>query len=400
MTKFSPKKTLLLAGAGHAHIGILRRLSAARLKDADTIEADIHLISEQPQTIYSGMLPGWMAGHYQLHDISIDIKSLCVRAGVRFIQQSLVQVNAASNKVVTTGDEQTHFDYDVLSLNTGADTDMRWLRDHNGYNEHKSDSDDSDVGAVNTYANTDVIAIRPLSTFITQWQQILKDAQQSERYQLAIIGAGAAAIELVMAAQVALRNINRNHQVTLVCGENLLSGFNSGFRQRVIKQLHRHGITIIRERASDYRDGKLSTTHKLLPMNAVIAATGVIGSAWTASTDLEIEGNGFVAVNDKQQSVSHPKVFAVGDVATRIDKYVAHSGVHSVHGGAVEADNLLAYLGNNVMKSYQPKSRTLYLLSCGDKYAIGSWGNVNLQGRWVWRLKKYIDKQFIEADKN
>ena len=399
MTKFSPKKTLLLAGAGHAHIGILRRLSAARLKDADTIEADIHLISEQPQTIYSGMLPGWMAGHYQLHDISIDIKSLCVRAGVRFIQQSLVQVNAASNKVVTTGDEQTHFDYDVLSLNTGADTDMRWLRDHNGYNEHKSDSDDSDVGAVNTYANTDVIAIRPLSTFITQWQQILKDAQQSERYQLAIIGAGAAAIELVMAAQVALRNINRNHQVTLVCGENLLSGFNSGFRHRVVKQLDRHGITVIRERATDYRDGKLSTTHKSLPINAVIAATGVIGSAWTASTDLEIEGNGFVAVNDKQQSVSHPNVFAVGDVATRIDKYVAHSGVHSVHGGAVEADNLLAYLQDSVMKSYQPKSRTLYLLSCGDKYAIGSWGNINLQGRWVWHLKKYIDKRFIEADK-
>jgi len=393
MTKFPPKKTLILAGAGHAHIGMLRRLSAARLKDADTIEADIHLISEQPQTIYSGMLPGWMAGHYQLHDISIDIKSLCVRAGVRFIQQSLVQVNAASNKVVTTGNEQTDFDYDVLSLNTGADTDMRWLRDHKDQNDYRSDSDDSD-------ANTDVIAIRPLSTFITQWQRILKDAQSSEKYQLAIIGAGAAAIELVMAAQVALRNINRNHQVTLVCGENLLSGFNSGFRQRVIQQLHRHDITIVRERATDYRDGKLSTTHKSLPINAVIAATGVIGSAWTASTDLEIEGDGFVAVNDKQQSVSHPNVFAVGDVATRIDKYVAHSGVHSVHGGAVEADNLLAYLGDNVMKSYQPKSRTLYLLSCGDKYAIGSWGNVNLQGRWVWHLKKYIDKRFIEADKN
>jgi len=396
MTKFLPKKILLLAGAGHAHIGMLRRLSAARLKDADTIEADIHLISEQPQTIYSGMLPGWMAGHYQLHDISIDIKSLCVRAGVRFIQQSLVKVNAASNKVVTTGDAQTDFDYDVLSLNTGADTDMRWQPDHNSYNEYRSDNDDNNTGA----ANTNVIAIRPLSTFITQWQRILKDAQQSEKYQLAIIGAGAAAIELVMAAQVALRNINRNHQVTLVCGENLLSGFNSGFRQRVVQQLHRHDITIVRERASDYRDGKLSTTHKSLSINAVIAATGVIGSAWTASTDLDIEGDGFVAVNDKQQSVSHSNVFAVGDVATRIDKYVAHSGVHSVHGGAVEADNLLAYLGDNVMRSYQPKSRTLYLLSCGDKYAIGSWGNVNLQGRWVWHLKKYIDKRFIEVDKN
>lgn len=163
MTKFLPKKTLLLAGAGHAHIGMLRRLSATRLKASETIDADIHLISEQPQTIYSGMLPGWMAGHYQLHDISIDIKSLCVRAGVRFIQQSLVQVNAASNKVVTTGDEQTDFDYDVLSLNTGADTDMRWLRDHKDQNDYRSDSNDRD-------ANTDVIAIRPLSTFITQWR--------------------------------------------------------------------------------------------------------------------------------------------------------------------------------------------------------------------------------------
>lgn len=387
MTKFSSKKTLLLAGAGHAHIGMLRRLSAARLKDTEAIDADIHLISEQPQTIYSGMLPGWMAGHYQLHNISIDIKLLCVRAGVRFIQQSLVQVNSASNKVVTTGDEQMNFDYDVLSLNTGADTDMRWLYDHNN---HRSNSD----------AKNDMIAIRPLSTFIIQWQRILKDAKSSKKYQLAIIGAGAAAIELVMAAQVALRNISRNHQVTLVCGENLLSGFNSGFRQRVIKQLDRHDITIVRERASDYRDGKLSTMHKSLSINAVIAATGVIGSAWTASTDLDIEGDGFVAVNDKQQSVSHPNVFAVGDVATRVDKYVAHSGVHSVHGGAIEADNLLAYLKDSVMKSYQPKSRTLYLLSCGDKYAIGSWGNVSLQGRWVWHLKKYIDKRFIEADKN
>ncbi|MGO2278580.1 MULTISPECIES: FAD-dependent oxidoreductase [unclassified Psychrobacter] len=399
MTKFSSKKILLLAGAGHAHIGMLRRLSAERLKQTDTTDADIHLISEQPQTIYSGMLPGWMAGHYQLHDISIDIKSLCARAGVRFVQQSLVQVNAASNKVVTTGDEQTDFAYDVLSLNTGADTDMRWLYDQN---DHRNNSVDRDVdaGTVGSDANTDVIAIRPLSTFITQWQQILKNAQQSEKYQLAIIGAGAAAIELVMAAQVALQKINRNHQVTLVCGESLLSGFNSGFRQRVVKQLHRHGITIIRERATDYCDGKLSTTHKSLPINAVIAATGVIGSAWTDSTDLEIKGNGFIAVNNKQQSVSHPNVFAVGDVATRVDKYVAHSGVHSVHGGAVEADNLLAYLKDSVMKGYQPKTRTLYLLSCGDKYAIGSWGNVNLQGRWVWHLKKYIDKRFIEADKD
>ena len=91
------KHTVLLAGAGHAHIGLLRRLSAKRFTTVDTADdetidktadqalnessdedTDICLISEQPDTIYSGMLPGWMAGHYQLADISIDTKSLCL----------------------------------------------------------------------------------------------------------------------------------------------------------------------------------------------------------------------------------------------------------------------------------------------------------------------------------
>lgn len=104
-------------------------------------------------------------------------------------------------------------------------------------------------------------------------------------------------------------------------------------------------------------------------------------------------------MNGTQQSLSHPNVFAVGDVATRVDQDMAHSGVHAVHGGAVEADNLLAYLAGKPLKVYQPNTRTLYLLSCGDKYAIASWGNYNLQGRWVWYLKRRIDKRFVNSYK-
>ena len=200
-----------------------------------------------------------------------------------------------------------------------------------------------------------------------------------------------------MAAQVALQQINTNHQVTLVCGEHLLSGFNPRFQQRVMKQLYRHGIRMVQERATDYRDGQLSTATDSLTMDAVIAATGVMGSAWTAATDLQTIDNGFIAVNTLQQSVSHPNVFAVGDVATRVDEDMAHSGVHAVRGGAIEADNLLAYLRGEPMQKYQPKTRTLYLLSCGDKYAIGSWGKFSVQGRWVWYLKRQIDKRFINA---
>ncbi len=369
-------KKLLLAGAGHAHIDLLRRLIDS---DERPKHLQITLITEQPQTVYSGMLPGWMSGHYSLDDISVDAQLLCAQAGVSFIQQPLTKVDAEFNRVTTT--DNKYFDYDLLSLNTGANTDMRWL----------TKAQNSAPMA------SEIVAVRPISLFVERWQQIIKDAKHSAHYRLAVVGAGAAATELVLAAQYALQCINPNHQAYLICGDDLLSGFNKRFKRQVIKQLQRHKVEMIYERATNYTDGKLHTSNQSLPMDAVIAATGVTGSAWTQHTDLETVDNGFIAVNEVQQSISHPNVFAVGDVATRVDQQMAHSGVHAVRGGAVEADNLLAYLADEPLQSYDPRLRTLYLLSCGDKYAIASWGSYSLQGRWVWQLKKHIDKRFVAS---
>lgn len=369
-------KHLLLAGGGHAHIGLLRRLSDKTLKDVA-----ITLITEQPQTLYSGMLPGWMAGHYNLAEITIDMIELCRHAEVSLLQQPIIAVDAETQTVLTSKDET--LDYQVLSLNTGADTDLHWLK-----------SDDSEAEKADDN-HVKVVPVRPLANFVLQWQQILQEAKQADQYKLAVVGAGAAAAELVMAAQFALQQISPKHQAYLVCGEQLLSDFAQGFKSRVIKQLQRHNIDIIYERAESLTNEQLLTTKQSLPVNAVIAATGVMGSAWSEHSNLATVENGFIAVNSYQQSISHANVFAVGDVCSRVDRDMAHSGVHAVFGGAVAADNLLAYLAGKPLKSYQPKNRTLYLLSCGDKYAIGSWGRYSVQGRWVWALKKYIDKRFV-----
>lgn len=381
-------KKLLLAGAGHAHIGLLRRMANKGLDDADTdTDIKVTVITEQPQTLYSGMLPGWMAGHYQLNDISIDIVELCRRAGVPLVQRPIIAVDADKQTVATAKEEC--FDYDVISLNTGADTDLTWLT--------VGTLEGEDLELINLESETKVVPVRPLVNFVEQWQHILEEAKRTSHYQLAVVGAGAAATELVMAAQFALRQVNPSHKAYLICGEQLLSGFDKIFSARVMKQLQRHDIEIIYERATHLRGDKLATSHQTLTLNAVIAATGVMGSAWAAHTNLANLGKGFIAVNSKQQSTSHANVFAVGDVSTRVDREIAHSGVHAVFGGVVEADNLIAYLNDEPLQSYQPKNRTLYLLSCGDKYAIASWGRFSVQGRWVWYLKRYIDKRFVNA---
>ena len=47
------------------------------------------------------------------------------------------------------------------------------------------------------------------------------------------------------------------------------------------------------------------------------------------------------------------------------------------------------------LQTYAPQRRTLYLLSCGERRAIASWGGWTAEGAWVWRWKDRIDRAFV-----
>lgn len=423
-----PRQHLVLVGAGHAHLQVLTHLAKQPIANAD-----ITLVTCSAKLWYSGMLPALMAGHYSIDDIHIDVTSLCRTAGVTLIEHCIERIDADDQSITTTLGELLH--YDVLSLNTGAVNKSEWTS-----------------GADHAH----LLAVRPLVDFIEQWQSLLREASASDNYQLAVVGSGAGATELAMAAQVALRvalnsyemnnsthpkadklfsklvsrrsnpkrdrrNNQSGRQVYLVAGNQLLPGFDDKFRARVQAQLERLGILLIQARAEGIESGlwgasitEASKTRETearhnaadmltlnldnqqaLTVNAIIAATGVAAPAWTAQSQLAVNDAGFVAVNAQQQSISHPNVFAVGDIAGRVDQEVAHSGVHAVHGGVVLAKNITAYLAGQPLQDYQPRKRTLYLLSCGDHYAIASWGRFSLEGRAMWHLKQWIDKRFI-----
>lgn len=72
---------LLLAGAGHAHLGVLRLwLNGQRPKGR------IGLISEGPHAWYSGMLPGLLAGRYRAEQCRIPLQALCAAANVDLLE--------------------------------------------------------------------------------------------------------------------------------------------------------------------------------------------------------------------------------------------------------------------------------------------------------------------------
>jgi selenide,water dikinase len=62
--------------------------------------ARVTLISREVHTPYSGMLPGVIAGHYQIDDVHIDTGPLTRFAGARFYQDEVVGLDLAARRVI------------------------------------------------------------------------------------------------------------------------------------------------------------------------------------------------------------------------------------------------------------------------------------------------------------
>ncbi len=267
------------------------------------------------------------------------------------------------------------FSYDVISIDTGARVDSSTL---------------SNSGAP-------LLPIRPLEQFAIGWKAIETALVASGTARLAIIGGGAAGVELALAVDYALRRHLPADQVTvsLVSSGELLGGHAPGVVKRLHKLLKARGITQHAGRASAHDEGLILDSGELISCDGIIAATGVAPPAWLATSGLALCARGFIAVGDGQQSTSHKNVFAAGDVSSRIDAPHAKSGVYAVRAGPVLTMNLQNALSGKPPAPYQPQKRSLYLLATGPREAILSWGSFSAGGGWAWVFKDWIDRRFM-----
>jgi pyridine nucleotide-disulfide oxidoreductase family protein len=361
-------KRLVLAGGGHAHLQVLKTLAARPWPGVEVI-----LVSPYDRQIYSGMLPGWMAGHYRLDQCAAALGPLAEAARARFIEDSVTAVDAGRRVIQTA--KSGPVGYDALSLDTGAQVDSSCL---------------AATGAR-------LSPIRPLENFVVDWTRLIDECRQQGKATIAVVGGGAAGVELALAARyrLALELGEAQVRVTLVAGSGLLPGHCPSVVARVTRTLARHRVEVVQGYAAGCPAGLQLNDGTIVPADCVIAATGVQPSTWLAESGLALAGDGFVAVMDGQQSSSHPDVFAAGDVASRIDAPHAKSGVYAVRAGPVLTANLERALTGRPPLSYQPQKRSLYLLATGPKEAIMSWGGLSARGRWVWQWKDRIDRRFI-----
>lgn len=323
------------------------------------------LLTPHPQLRYSGTVPGWIAGQYERDFGLVDLTGLAARAGVELVLGRCVAIDPEARVVANEAGERIAFD--MASIDTGG------------------------VGRARSVLGDDqrLIDIRPIEGFVER----LEAAPDAPR--IAVIGGGAGGVELAFALRN--RGAQAASEVAFFVGkEGLLPAFSGAVRSAVARQLERQGIEIIAENARIEGGKMVAGGRTFEPLDLIVAALGSAAPDWPRAGGLACDEDGFIAVDRHQRSVSHPHVFAVGDVAARKDRAIPHSGVHAVFAGPALAANLRAVLaGRQPPSSYRPRWNNLYLMSTGDGRAIASYGPFTAEGRWVSKLKHWIDNRWL-----
>jgi selenide,water dikinase len=371
-------RDIVLIGGGHSHVGVLQNFGmrpepGVRLT---VICTDVH-------TPYSGMLPGYIAGHYSYDDVHIDLARLAVFAGARLYRDDVVGIDRAAGKVLCRN--RPPVPYDRLSINIGSTPRLHGVEGADAF----------------------AVPVKPITRFNERWLALLARVQSHAEgtLRVAVVGAGAGGVELTLSMQYRLRQelqaLGRNPDLLefhlLNAGPDILPTHNASVRHKFERVLTDKGV-VMHHNANVIRvePGQLHCANgQVVHADEIMWVTQAGGAAWLQSTGLALDDGGFVRVQDTLQTRTDPHIFAAGDIAAMDNYPLEKAGVFAVRMGRPLAENLRLSLQGCTLKPYRPQSRWLALISTGDRYAVASRGALGFWGAWVWRWKDQIDRSFM-----
>ena len=364
-------KRLVLVGAGHAHMEVLRTFWREAPRSVEVV-----LVSPEDDTPYAGMLPGLVAGLREWREAHIAVTPLARYASARFLRTWAVGIDADQKQIHTIDGEM--LDYDILSLNMGSTppVDAEAARARNG------------------------VMVKPVPTFLQVWDALVEEAQK-QQLRIVVAGGGAGGVELTLAMHHRLQTLGGTAaacDLTLVTGSaTIVPDYPAGVRARLMRALRAARIGVLTGVRVDCSvpDGLRLDNGGIVPAHCVVWATGAAPPRWLVDTTLALDDAGFLAVNDRLQSTSHGNVFAAGDMATIEGSAQPRSAASVIHQGPALARNLLLALEAKPLERFAPPTRTPILIGTGGKQAIGTWGPFTVAGEWIWRRKDRIDREFM-----
>jgi selenide,water dikinase len=373
-----PMKDVVLVGAGHAHVIALRSFGVQPMNGVR-----LTLIGREAHTPYSGMLPGLIAGHYGFADAHIDTGPLVRFAGAQVYYDEVVGLDPVNRRVICRGGALVP--YDLLSIDVGS---MPNTADAPGAAKH-------------------AIPVKPIDGFLQQFEALIaRMLARKGRARVALVGAGAGGVELILSVERRLRREAagagfdpRSVSFVLVgATDDILPSFPEKFRARFRALLAARGIEVVLGASvTSVEAGRLLRGGEpAVAADEILWTTQAAPARWLADAGLPLDARGFLKVEDTLRVAGRDDLFAAGDVIAFAGRDLPKAGVYAVRAGPVLAENIRRSLAGQALTPFRPQREALYLVSTGERYAIGTRNGFTFAGAWVWRWKDWIDRRFMQ----
>jgi NADH dehydrogenase FAD-containing subunit len=363
-----PKKRLVLAGGGHAHLYSLKHADQLVDKCAEVI-----LISPDQFHYYSGMGPGMLSRIYEPAQVRFNVQALVESRGGIFKKGRVTAVEASKRTLMLEGGEK--MSYDLVSFNVGSHVPMNLIPGSEG----------------------EAYAVKPIENLERVRETILNNIKKAIP-KILLIGGGPAGVELAGNIWRLVHDHNGQAQITVAnATDHLLPNLAEKAGRLAEQSLSQRGIKIVSDfMASSMTQGSVrSQSGEELSYDVAVLTIGIVPPRIFVESKLETSHDGALVVNDYLQSKSHPEIFGGGDCIAIQGKSLGRAGVYSVREAPILFKNFMASLIGTPLVPFKPQKRYLLIFNLGDDTGIFVRGKFVWKGKLAFALKTHIDKGFM-----
>ena len=365
-------KRVVLVGAGHAHLGVLRGASAL-------VDRGAEVVVVAPEDFwYSGLATGVLAGQYPPSLDVIALAPLAARAGAHLVREAVVAVEPRNRRVVLASGRA--LDWDSLSLDVGSEVPIDTL-----------------PGAA-----AHAVPVKPVANLARLRADLETRWRRGERPRLVVVGGGNSGCEVAaVAASLATRSGGGLDVTLLAASSRLVPALPARAARRLVRGLEGRGVRCrTGTPVTAIEAGRVRTaTGDPVPFDVAVLATGLVPPRLLRQAGLPTDDSGALLVDATLHAVGDPRVFGGGDCIAFAPRPLPRIGVHAVRQAPVLLHNLAASLDGRPLRAYRPQRRALLVLNLGDATALATWGPFVWYGRAAFRLKDRIDRRWLAASR-
>ncbi len=350
---------LLLLGAGHAHLDVLRQFALKKLRGTR-----LTLVAREALSLHAPMLSDVLYGTRDFDAVHTDLVPLAEAAGARLILSEAHGIDLAARQL-QVGD-RPDIGFDVLSVDVGGVS--------------------RPSGHLQKAASESGVPLQPAGQFLARFGEL--EQRQPHGAHIAVVGNTPTAVELVLAlahrfaGRFSFTLVSRDLEPLIQSPPRIHRLIRTALVQAHVGIVN--GVTVVKF------DGKslYLSDGTALDVSDAIWATDARAPEWlTRTAGFAVTDTGFVCVDAALRSVSHDFVFAAGSCASVVDD------TQGTNSGTLLADNLRRAISGQALRMQPQQTRLGQMLTppvivrTSMTDAVSWHNNVPLSGGWLLRWK-------------